>query len=85
MHPDSTEFKACVGEPSDGTRYGRFGITLEQRPGSLLPRWSIYAFRGDLHQWQYAYVRFWRKKTAMTVAQAMDMAERLHWGPRSVG
>jgi len=80
-----TEVRDHAGNPADGTRYGRFGIVLERRAGSLLPRWSIYAFRGDLHQWQYAYVRFYRKKTAMTVAQAMSMAERLHWGPRSVG
>ena len=78
------EFVDSAGSNEDGTRYGRFGLLQETRPGTLLPRWSVYAFRGDLHQWQYAGIRFYRRLTAMRVAQAMHLAERQHWGPENV-
>ena len=78
------EFRAIAGNPAAGTRYGRFGIALERPAGMLLPRWSVYVFRGDLHQWQYAGVRFIRKLTAMRVAHAMFLADVQHWGPREV-
>lgn len=78
------EFRETAGRAEDGTRYGRFGIALDRPAGMFLPRWSVYAFRGDLHQWQYAGVRFLCKLTAMRVAQAMFLAEVQHWGPEKV-
>ena len=79
-----SEFRDSAGSNDDGTRYGRFGVALDRPAGMLLPRWSVYVFRGDLHQWQYAGVRFIRKLTAMRVAQAMFLADVQHWGPREV-